>query len=96
MRHRSSLPDGTIELLKKLRPELVEWNWHKGVKPRNILELTLCERDGGQLCGICGGKPDGNDYDFDHIVPIAKGGAHHIDNMRFTHSFCNRSKGAGT
>lgn len=89
---RSSLPEGTLELLLELRPD-VEISWFKGMPVRLVLEKTLAERDGEQRCGICGGLPDGGGYDFDHIIPLARGGAHHIDNMQFAHSSCNRSKG---
>lgn len=33
-------------------------------------------------------------YEMDHIVPLALGGAHHIDNIQILCVRCNRSKGA--
>lgn len=63
--------------------------------------FTLGERD-GWTCGICGGPldrtlryPDGMMISFDHIVPIAKGGAHLApSNLRLAHLDCNVKRGA--
>lgn len=45
------------------------------------------------LCGICL-LPLGNRIDYDHIVPLARGGTHTQDNIQATHSICNRCKNA--
>ncbi len=45
-------------------------------------------------CGICGEPFDLFGIDFDHIVPLAKGGTHTRDNLQATHSRCNRAKGS--
>ena len=46
------------------------------------------------VCGIC--KLDIGDapYEFDHIVPLARGGSHTMGNIQVAHRRCNRSKGA--
>lgn len=46
------------------------------------------------LCGICHKPFDLFGIDFDHIVPLSRGGAHVEANLQATHSSCNRSKGA--
>jgi 5-methylcytosine-specific restriction endonuclease McrA len=47
----------------------------------------------GRLCHLCELPIDGA-IDFDHVIPISKGGAHVADNIRPSHPFCNRRKGA--
>ena len=42
-------------------------------------------------CYICGQRI-GDDYHFDHVVPLSKGGTHSADNVRLTHSVCNLRK----
>jgi hypothetical protein len=51
-------------------------------------------------CGICGGPvdpslkwPDRMSASLDHIVPLSKGGAHVMENVRCTHLTCNVSRG---
>jgi 5-methylcytosine-specific restriction endonuclease McrA len=44
-------------------------------------------------CAIC--KCSVRDkYDLDHIIPLAKGGAHHRKNVQLLCPTCNRRKGA--
>jgi|SRR5262245_9375606 len=50
--------------------------------------------DSRGICGICHESLDLFGTDIDHIVPLAKGGAHVQENLQATHSRCNRSKGA--
>jgi len=49
----------------------------------------------GMVCHICGGEiTDRTDLHFDHVIPLARGGAHAERNIKPSHSFCNLSKGA--
>jgi len=49
----------------------------------------------GMVCHICGlDILTRSDLHFDHVIPLARGGAHVVENIRPSHSFCNRSKGA--
>jgi 5-methylcytosine-specific restriction endonuclease McrA len=50
--------------------------------------------DANGRCGICHQPFDLFGIDFDHIVPLARGGTHTTDNIQATHSHCNRAKGA--
>jgi len=59
------------------------------------------ERD-GWVCGICGKKvnrklkfPHRLSATLDHIIPLARDGAHTYDNVECAHLSCNSSKGAG-
>lgn len=51
------------------------------------------ERD-GDYCYLCGQPLGDAPFDFDHVVPLARGGPHSAENIRVTHSSCNRRKGA--
>ena len=46
------------------------------------------------ICHICGGVIQPNDVHFDHVIPLARGGPHSMDNIKVAHSFCNLSKGS--
>lgn len=54
----------------------------------------ILERD-GMFCYICQ-SPIGSDekMDFDHVIPLSRGGAHHETNIRVSHMTCNRRKAA--
>lgn len=45
----------------------------------------------GMVCGICWNKIE-DKYEYDHIRPIAKGGAHSTENIQLSHPSCNRTK----
>lgn len=48
----------------------------------------------GMICHLCGGEIEDGDLHYDHVIPLAKGGEHSNENIRPSHAFCNRSKGA--
>lgn len=49
----------------------------------------------GMTCHICSSEiTDRSDLHFDHVIPLALGGAHANDNIRPSHARCNLSKGA--
>lgn len=50
-------------------------------------------RDHG-ICHICGLPVDRANAHFDHVIPLAKGGAHSMDNIKVSHATCNLRKGA--
>lgn len=50
------------------------------------------DRDGGK-CALCGRPLVFEEATLDHIVPISRGGANEIDNLRITCSSCNNMKG---
>lgn len=53
----------------------------------------IWERDRG-FCYLCGQKVDPKDCWYDHVIPLAKGGAHIESNIAVTHSWCNQHKSA--
>jgi 5-methylcytosine-specific restriction endonuclease McrA len=56
---------------------------------------AIRERD-GDVCYLCGDSVEPHELDFDHVIPLSRGGAHSASNVRVTHASCNRRKGART
>lgn len=54
---------------------------------------AIWERDQG-MCYLCGQSVDRADLQFDHVIPLSKGGAHSMENIRVTHEICNKRKAA--
>jgi 5-methylcytosine-specific restriction endonuclease McrA len=72
----------------------------KGARVERVLVEVVAERD-GYVCGICReavdmglAHPDPYSRSLDHIIPLARGGAHSYDNTQLAHLRCNVSKGA--
>lgn len=65
-----------------------------GTTASRVAYAAVLERD-GMLCHLCGGSiADLSDLHFDHVIPLARGGAHHADNIKPAHALCNMRKGA--
>lgn len=58
------------------------------------VDFAAILRSANGLCGICHKPFDLFGIDFDHIVPLARGGTHTTKNIQATHTRCNRVKGA--
>lgn len=50
-------------------------------------------RDAKGICALCEQPVVNEPAHIDHIVPLAKGGAHTYNNLQFTHARCNLAKG---
>ena len=62
--------------------------------PATRLDLAkVWRRDNGQ-CYLCGVKLLFWEFTIDHVVPIARGGAHQYSNVKICCLPCNQSKGA--
>lgn len=61
--------------------------------PTRIL-MRVARRD-NYMCQVCGTPLRDSDIEFDHIIPIAKGGSSEEQNLRVTCFRCNRKKGGG-
>jgi HNH endonuclease len=57
--------------------------------PRDV-RLAVWQRDRGR-CRECG---SGFDLQYDHVIPLALGGASGVDNLQLLCGDCNRAKGA--
>ena len=83
-------------------PRVLLWLRGKFAKRRALIRATQVEsvdyglilRDAKGRCGICHEPFDRFGIEFDHIIPIAKGGTHTRANIQATHTRCNRAKGA--
>lgn len=71
-----------------------------GVEAETFSSVEIFERD-GWLCQICTEEidrslvwPDRRSVSLDHIIPIARGGAHVRSNVQCAHLGCNSSKGS--
>ncbi|MDD5593708.1 MAG: HNH endonuclease [Candidatus Margulisbacteria bacterium] len=58
--------------------------------PRTVM-LRVVRRDNNQ-CQLCGRVLMDNEIEFDHIIPLSKGGSSEENNIRVTCLECNRSK----
>lgn len=48
----------------------------------------------GYICHICHERVASNELSFDHVIPLARGGAHAKWNIKVAHLICNSRKGA--
>jgi 5-methylcytosine-specific restriction endonuclease McrA len=48
----------------------------------------------GAVCHICNCTVPLNEIEYDHVIPLARGGEHSNDNLRVAHRLCNIRKGA--
>lgn len=62
--------------------------------PFEFVDYTAVLATHGMTCHICTLPIDNRKLlEFDHVVPIARGGSHTFDNVRPSHRTCNRRKG---
>jgi len=62
--------------------------YRRGAIPRDVKELVWA-RDGGR-CGTCGSI---SELQFDHIIPVSRGGSSEPENLQVLCGPCNRRKG---
>lgn len=55
---------------------------------REIERAEIIERDGGR-CHVCGKQCRPDEIHLDHVVPLARGGTHHPDNLAVACVTCN-------
>lgn len=64
-----------------------------GAHTEKVSYQEILDRDNG-MCHICREWVDEDEREFDHVIPLARGGPHTEDNIRLSHRSCNRAKGA--
>lgn len=78
-------PEARREMLRRRRARIAGLPFEK-VSYEAILE------EHGAWCHICGDSIAPADLQFDHVIPLARGGAHIASNIRPAHGACNRWK----
>lgn len=46
----------------------------------------------GLLCHLCNKEVKLSELQFDHVIPLSRGGAHSMGNIRIAHAYCNARK----
>lgn len=81
-RHRDNARNGVARRRVRLREQAVE----------TVDYSAVYVRDNG-TCYLCGHFALREEVHFDHVVPLARGGAHSYENVRVAHALCNLRKG---
>ena len=81
--------EAKLERLRKLRVRTEDLETSRRERIPDDVRVFVWERDGGR-CVRCGAQED---LQFDHIIPVAKGGASSIENVQVLCGDCNRLKG---
>ena len=81
---RKAHPEAQRERVRRRRARL------RGATVERVDYAVILERD-GLHCYLCDAGIRGP-VDFDHLVPIARGGQHSYANIAVTHARCNRRK----
>lgn len=72
-------------------PDAAQNGSHKGRPPiPDDVKMFVWQRDGGS-CVKCGSQEN---LEFDHVIPLSKGGSNTARNLQLLCERCNRSKGA--
>lgn len=95
-RHRQSL-----QRWRTNNPHKARTQYRKAAGKRRALEAKAFIEDvdpqivyemHGGMCGICKDFVAKDEFEVDHVMPIARGGKHGYINVQPAHRFCNRSK----
>lgn len=62
--------------------------------PSDAVKIRVLKRDRFR-CTYCGVPGTDAELEVDHIIPVARGGSHHISNLTTACRSCNQHKGAG-
>ena len=86
--------DKERQYFEKLRRKFDTLDSQESVQPRpripQKVRIEVWRRDGGK-CARCGSREK---LEYDHIVPISKGGSNTTRNIELLCEKCNRSKGS--
>lgn len=81
------------------REKVRGWNMRysarkRGASTDEIVDYaTIYQRDKG-ICHICHNPAPKSRLHFDHVIPVSKGGAHTMGNIKVSHARCNLKKGS--
>jgi 5-methylcytosine-specific restriction endonuclease McrA len=57
------------------------------------IDSSFVRQRDNSLCHLCGKWVDVGEMSLDHVVPLAKGGQHTLNNVKLAHKVCNSRKG---
>ena len=80
--------DTKLDRLRKIRARQVDLEMGRRERIPDDVRAFVWERDEGR-CTKCGAQEE---LQFDHIIPVAKGGGNAIDNIQILCGNCNRQK----
>lgn len=80
--------DARLERLRKIRARDEDVAGARRERIPDDVRAFVWERDAGQ-CTQCGAE---DDLQFDHLIPVAKGGGNAVDNIQVLCGDCNRRK----
>lgn len=96
--HQEQMREARRERARRNPEKVSEWNRRRrarklGARVGRVSYAEILGRD-GLTCHLCGGAVSNATLSFDHVVPLARGGAHSMDNIKVAHLSCNSRKGA--
>ena len=77
------------DVFREENPELFHEGYHRHSIPSDLRKIIF-KRDGGK-CVKCGSDEE---LEYDHIIPVTKGGATSENNLELLCKVCNRNKSA--
>ena len=80
--------DAKFDRLRKIRAREADLAEARRERIPEEVRAFVWERDEGQ-CVTCGAK---DDLQFDHVIPVARGGGASVDNIQILCGDCNRQK----
>ena len=84
-------PERNKELRSDVKHRRRALEFATSIGPINYKQLRT---DSNGLCGICRNPLGDSKTEYDHIIPLARGGGHTQDNLQLSHPQCNRIKNA--
>lgn len=87
---RQRRQDSKLERLRKIRTNSEDITAARRERIPDDVQAFVFERDSGR-CQKCGSR---NDLQYDHIIPVAKGGGNSASNVQLLCGDCNRRKGS--
>ncbi|WP_419552025.1 HNH endonuclease [Candidatus Poriferisodalis sp.] len=87
---RQRRQDSKLERLRKIRTKSEDITAARRERIPDEVRAIVFERDSGR-CQKCGSQ---DDLEYDHIIPVAKGGGNSVNNIQILCADCNRRKGS--
>lgn len=88
--NRQRRQSSQLERLRKIRVRSEELDAARRERIPDEVRALAWERDDGR-CVRCGAE---DDLQFDHVIPVAKGGGTDVENIQVLCGDCNRAKSA--